>query len=165
MRCPKCGTLEDKVIDSREAKDGASIRRRRECLTCNHRFTTYEQVEHNELSVIKRNESRQPWDRAKLIESMQKACGKLSVGIEALEQAASNILAEIESEGYREVPSRIIGVKVMQNLEKISHIAYVRYASIYREFKDVGEFIDEIQSLGTRVPKDAKQPDLFGRRM
>lgn len=164
MRCPKCGTLEDKVIDSREAKDGSSVRRRRECTTCNHRFTTYEQVEHDAVSVIKRNESRQVWDRDKLIDSMKKACGKLSVSIETLERAADAILTEIETEGYREVPARIIGVKVMQHLEKISHIAYVRYASIYREFKDVGEFIDEIHSLGTRVPKDAKQPELFNKR-
>lgn len=164
MRCPKCGTIEDKVIDSRESKDGASVRRRRECLTCNHRYTTYEQVEHDDMLVIKRNESRQTWDRDKLIESMKKACGKRPIGIETLEQAADIILTEIEAEGYREVPARIIGVKAMQHLEKIDHIAYVRYASIYREFKDVGEFIDEIQSLGTRVPKDNKQPELFGKK-
>ena len=161
MRCPKCGTIQDKVIDSREAKDGVSVRRRRECLACNHRFTTYELVEHEELRVIKRNEARQNWDREKLIDSMKKSCGKRPVSIDTLEQAADAILTEIEIEGFREVPSRVIGVKVMQHLEKIDHIAYVRYASIYREFKDVGDFIDEIQSLGTRVPKDAKQPELF----
>ena len=161
MRCPKCGTLEDKVIDSREAKDGGSVRRRRECLTCNHRFTTYEQVEHEELRVVKRNESRQPFSREKLIESMKSACGKRPVSIETLEQAADTIITDVTALGYREVPSQILGVKAMQQLEAIDHIAYVRYASIYREFKDVGEFIDEIESLGSRVPKDAKQPDLF----
>lgn len=161
MRCPKCGGLEDKVIDSREAKDASSIRRRRECLTCAHRFTTYEQIEHDDLVVIKRNHARQQWDRAKLVESMKKACGKLDVGIETLEQAADSILAEIEASGAREIESKNIGVKVMQHLEVIDHIAYVRYASIYREFKDVGEFIDEISQLGNRMPRDMKQPELF----
>ena len=161
MRCPKCGGLEDKVIDSREAKDATSIRRRRECLTCSHRFTTYEQIEHDDLIVIKRNHARQPWDRAKLIESMKKACGKLDVAIDTLEQAADSILAEIEATGAREIESKKIGAKVMQHLEAISHIAYVRYASIYREFKDVGEFIQEISQLENRVPRDMKQPELF----
>lgn len=161
MRCPKCGAPEDKVIDSREAKDGSSVRRRRECLTCNHRFTTYEQVEHEELRVIKRNESRQTFSREKLIDSMKKACGKRPVGIELLDRAADTIITEIEAAGYREVPSRVLGVKIMQQLEAIDHISYVRYASIYREFQEVNEFIDEIKSLGTRVPRDVKQPELF----
>lgn len=161
MRCPKCGTLEDKVIDSREAKDGSSVRRRRECLSCSHRFTTYEQVEHEELRVIKRNESRQPFSRDKLIDSMKKACGKRPVGIELLEQAADSIITEIAAEGYREVPTKVLGVKVMQHLESIDHISYVRYASIYREFQELGEFISEINSLETRVPRDVKQPELF----
>lgn len=161
MRCPKCGTLEDKVIDSREAKDGSSVRRRRECLSCNHRFTTYEQVEHEELRVIKRNESRQPFSRAKLIDSMKKTCGKRPVGIELLEHAADAIITEISAAGYREVLSRVLGVKVMQHLEAIDHISYVRYASIYREFQELGEFISEINSLETRVPRDVKQPELF----
>ena len=91
MLCPKCGSLEDKVIDSREAKDGEAIRRRRECLTCGNRFTTYEQVEHEDLRVIKSNQSRQPWNREKLVESMKKACGKRPVGIETLEKAADLI--------------------------------------------------------------------------
>ncbi|HSJ04925.1 MAG: transcriptional regulator NrdR [Verrucomicrobium sp.] len=161
MRCPKCGTLEDKVIDSREAKDGSSVRRRRECQGCNHRFTTYEQVEHEELRVIKRNESRQPFSREKLIDSMKKACGKRPVGIELLEHATDAIITELTALGYREVPSRVLGVKVMQHLEAIDHISYVRYASIYREFQELGEFINEINSLETRVPRDVKQPDLF----
>ena len=161
MRCPKCGGLEDKVIDSREAKDATSIRRRRECVTCGHRFTTYEQIEHDELIVIKRNHARQPWDRAKLIESMKKACGKLDIGIDTLEQAADSILTEVEAAGAREIESKKIGAKVMQHLEAIDHIAYVRYASIYREFKDVGEFINEISQLENRVPHDVKQRELF----
>ncbi|RBP44350.1 transcriptional repressor NrdR [Roseimicrobium gellanilyticum] len=162
MRCPKCGTPEDKVIDSREAKDGASIRRRRECLTCGHRFTTYEQVEYEDLTVVKRDQKREPWSREKLIDSMKKACGKRPVSVDTLETAADAILTEVESAGQREVPSRTIGAKVMQYLEKIDHVAYVRYASIYREFQDVTDFISEVNSLGTRVPRDAaKQPELF----
>lgn len=162
MRCPKCGSTEDKVIDSREAKEGTSIRRRRECQTCWHRFTTYEMVEHDDLMVVKRNEVRQAWDRAKLVESMKKACGKRPVSMETLGVAADAILTEIEAQGHREVPTRIIGMKVMQHLEKIDHIAFVRYASIYREFKDVGEFIEQINSLQSSVPRDAaKQPELF----
>lgn len=161
MRCPQCGNLEDKVIDSREAKDGGSVRRRRECITCSHRFTTYEQVEHEELRVIKRNESRQPFSREKLINSLKIACGKRPISIDTLENAADAIIADINSQGFREIPTQMLGVKAMQQLERIDHIAFVRYASIYREFKDVGEFIEEIHSLGTRVPKDAKQPDLF----
>jgi transcriptional repressor NrdR len=162
MRCPKCGTPEDKVIDSREAKDGASIRRRRECLTCGHRFTTYEQVEYEDLTVVKRDLKREPWSREKLIESMKKACGKRPVSVDTLETAADAILTEVEAAGQREVPSRTIGAKVMQSLEKIDHVAYVRYASIYREFQDVTDFISEVNSLETRVPRDAaKQPELF----
>jgi transcriptional repressor NrdR len=162
MRCPKCGTPEDKVIDSREAKDGASIRRRRECLTCGHRFTTYEQVEYEDLTVVKRDLKREPWSREKLIESMKKACGKRPVSVDTLETAADAILTDVESAGQREVPSRTIGAKVMQSLEKIDHVAYVRYASIYREFQDVTDFISEVNSLETRVPRDAaKQPELF----
>jgi transcriptional repressor NrdR len=162
MRCPKCGTPEDKVIDSREAKDGASIRRRRECLTCSHRFTTYEQVEYEDLTVVKRDLKREPWSREKLIDSMKKACGKRPVSVDTLETAADAILTEVEAASQREVPSRTIGAKVMQYLEKIDHVAYVRYASIYREFQDVTDFISEVNSLGTRVPRDAaKQPELF----
>ena len=116
---------------------------------------------HDELIVIKRNHARQPWDRAKLIESMKKACGKLDIGIDTLEQAADSILTEVEAAGAREIESKKIGAKVMQHLEAIDHIAYVRYASIYREFKDVGEFINEISQLENRVPHDVKQRELF----
>ena len=161
MRCPKCSSPDDKVIDSREAKDGTSIRRRRECTSCAHRFTTYEHVEQEELRVIKSSGIRQPFNREKLLGGIKKSCEKRPVGIDALEGIVNNIVAEIESEGMREVSSQWLGVKVMQQLERIDHIAYVRYASVYREFQDVGEFIDEINSLGTRVPRDPKQQELF----
>ena len=161
MRCPKCGSTEDKVIDSREARDGSSIRRRRECTQCAHRFTTYEHVEQEELRVVKHNGIRQPFDREKLLSGMRKACEKRPVGMETLDQAADSIIAEMDAEGMREVPSRWLGARVMQRLEAIDHVAYVRFASIYREFQDVGEFIEEINSLGNRVPRVATQPEFF----
>ena len=161
MRCPKCGSTEDKVIDSREAKDGSSIRRRRECTQCAHRFTTYEHLEQEELRVVKHNGIRQNFDREKLKLSMKKACEKRPVSIESLDEAVDGIVAEIDAEGLREVPSKWLGAKVMQKLEAIDHVAYVRYASVYRQFEDVGEFIEEINSLGTRVPRVASQPEFF----
>jgi transcriptional repressor NrdR len=161
MRCPKCGSLEDKVIDSREAKDGISIRRRRECQGCNHRFTTYEYLEHEEVRVIKSTGIRQPFDREKLFSGIKKACEKRPIGIEVMEGIVNSIIAEFEAEALREVSSRWLGAKVMQHLERIDHVAYVRYASVYREFQDVGEFIEEINSLGTRVPRDPSQQELF----
>ena len=161
MRCPKCGSVEDKVVDSREAKDGTSIRRRRECQTCNHRFTTYEHLEHEEVRVIKSSGARQPFDREKLLAGIKKACEKRPVGIEVMEKVVSDIMSDIETEAQREVSSRWLGAKVMLHLERVDHVAYVRYASVYREFQDVGEFIEEINSLGARVPRDPSQQELF----
>lgn len=161
MRCPKCGSSEDKVVDSREARDGHAIRRRRECLKCQFRFTTYEIVEREELRVLKRNGVREPFDRNKLLGGMKKACEKRPVAIETLEQAADEIADELEQEGYREIPSSVIGAKIMRRLEEIDHVAYVRYASVYRQFEDVGEFISEIKSLGDRRPPDKAQQELF----
>lgn len=156
MRCPKCGSSQDKVIDSREAREGHAIRRRRECMRCNFRFTTYELVEREELRVVKRNGARQNFDREKLMSGLRKACEKRPVKMEQLEQLADDIANELEEEGYREIPSTVIGAKVMRKLEGIDHVAYVRYASVYRQFADVGEFIDEIQSLDRRR---SSQPD------
>lgn len=161
MRCPKCGSSEDRVVDSREARDGHAIRRRRECLRCNFRFTTYEIVEREELRVVKRNGAREPFDRAKLLGGLAKACEKRPVRMDTLEQAVDEIADELEQEGYREIPSSVIGAKVMRRLEAIDHVAYVRYASVYRQFEDVGEFIDEIKSLGDRRPRDVSQQELF----
>ncbi len=161
MRCPKCGSSEDKVVDSREARDGHAIRRRRECQRCEFRFTTYEIVEREELRVVKRNGVRVPFDRAKLLYGMTKACEKRPVSSDMLEQSADEIADELEQEGYREIPSSVIGAKVMRRLEAIDHVAYVRYASVYRQFEDVGEFIDEIKSLGDRQPPDKTQRELF----
>jgi transcriptional repressor NrdR len=161
MRCPKCHKDEDKVIDSRIAREGSAIRRRRECLACGHRFTTYETIEPADLVVIKRNGSREPLDREKLLRGLAKACEKRPVSREELENATDAIIAELEAEGSREIPSKLLGIKVMDQLHGIDQVAYVRYASVYRQFQDVGEFIDEINSMERRVPRSALHPELF----
>ena len=161
MRCPKCHKDEDKVIDSRIARDGSAIRRRRECLPCGHRFTTYETIEPVDLVVIKRNGSREPLDREKLLRGLAKACEKRPVGMEELENATDAIIAELESEGSREIPTKLLGIKVMDKLHGIDPVAYVRYASVYRQFQDVGEFIDEINSMERRIPRSVLHPELF----
>ena len=150
MRCTKCGNINDKVIDSRESKDGLSVRRRRECIDCGHRFTTYEHFEHSDMRVVKRDGIREPFSREKLLNGFIKACEKRPVSIEILEKAVDTIMAELESEGSREVLTQVLGARVMTKLERIDPVAYVRYASVYRQFQDVGEFIDEIESLGKR---------------
>lgn len=161
MRCPKCHTIDDKVIDSRASRDGAEIRRRRECLGCNKRFTTYEKVELTELMVIKRNGSREPFERDKVLRGLKKACEKRPVGHAELETAADEIAAGLEADETREVPTKLIGLKVMEELHAIDPVAYVRYASVYRQFQDVGEFLDEIYSMERRIPRTRQQPELF----
>lgn len=161
MRCLKCNSLEDKVIDSRSNKDGLSIRRRRECLECGHRFTTYEHVERNEFLVVKRDGIREPFRQDKLLSGMIKACEKRPVPVETLETAVEEIANELASENLKEIPSRMIGPKVMGKLKDIDQVAFVRYASVYRQFEDVGEFIDEIQSLEKHPVSERLQPDLF----
>ena len=150
MRCTKCGNINDKVIDSRESKDGLSVRRRRECIDCGNRFTTYEHFEHSDMRVVKRDGIREPFSREKLLNGFIKACEKRPVSIEILEKAVDTIMSELESEGSREVLTQVLGARVMTKLERIDPVAYVRYASVYRQFQDVGEFIDEIESLGKR---------------
>lgn len=161
MRCPKCGNQEDRVIDSRSSKDGASIRRRRECIECLHRFTTYEEIERELIRVIKRDGRSEPFDRRKLINGMMKACEKRPISIEAVEKAVDAIETELESEGVRETASSVVGAKVMEKLHALDQVAYVRYASVYRQFEDIGEFLDEIQNMGRRVKSSALQPELF----
>ena len=161
MHCIQCGEFDDKVIDSRMSKDGSSIRRRRECLGCGNRFTTYETLEHSDLRVIKRDGTREPFNRDKLLDGMLKASEKRPVSIEVVEQAVESIIAELHQENLKEISTRMIGPAVMNRLQGIDPVAFVRYASVYRRFQDVGEFIDEIQSL-ERVPKkDTEQEELF----
>ncbi|MCX7590127.1 MAG: transcriptional regulator NrdR [Kiritimatiellae bacterium] len=147
MRCPKCENLEDKVIDSRSVRNGAVIRRRRVCLGCGHRFTTYEEVVRAKLRVTKRDGRYEDLDRKKLINGVARACEKRPVSTEQIEQMVDSIIEELEAEYEREVPSQVIGQKVMDRLQKLDEVAYVRFASVYRRFKDVNQFVSEIQNL------------------
>lgn len=161
MYCSKCGGIEDKVIDSRLSKDGKAIRRRRECAACSHRFTTYEEIERNDLRVAKRDGRSEALSKQKLLGGMIKACEKRPVSLEKLEKAADEIILEIENEFHREIPSHVIGAKVMNRLHGLDEVAYVRYASVYRHFQDIGEFIEEIQQLERRPKPSKLQPELF----
>jgi transcriptional repressor NrdR len=147
MRCPKCGCLEDKVIDSRSSKEGATIRRRRECLQCAHRFTTYEEIEHGELMVVKRDGRREPFSREKLLNGITKACQKRPVSPEAIENLVGDIVADISSKFEREVPGAEIGERVIEGLRQIDDVAYVRYASVYRRFEEATQFVHEVKKL------------------
>jgi transcriptional repressor NrdR len=161
MRCPKCGSLEDKVIDSRLSKDGASIRRRRECLSCETRYTTYEEIELIEMRAIKRDGRHEAFDLHKLLTSIVKACEKRPVGMDQIEHAVEEILQAMEAEQKREIPTREIGAMVMEKLHTLDPIAYVRYASVYRQFQEIGDFIEEIQTYEKRSARTAAQPELF----
>jgi transcriptional repressor NrdR len=162
MRCPKCGSLQDKVIDSRLSRDGDSIRRRRECLACETRYTTYEEIERVELRAIKRDGRHEPFDRHKLLTSLVKACEKRPIGMEQIERAVEELLHELESQQKREIPTRVIGAMVMEKLHAIDPIAYVRYASVYRQFQEIGDFIEEIQTYQEKQSsRSSAQPELF----
>jgi transcriptional repressor NrdR len=162
MRCPKCGSLQDKVIDSRLSRDGDSIRRRRECLACETRYTTYEEIERVELRAVKRDGRHEPFDRHKLLTSLVKACEKRPIGMEQIERAVEELLHELESQQKREIPTRLIGAMVMEKLHAIDPIAYVRYASVYRQFQEIGDFIEEIQTYQEkRSSRSSAQPELF----
>lgn len=147
MKCPFCATLESKVVDSRPANDGTSIRRRRECLKCYNRFTTYETIEVLPMIVIKKNGNRQAFDRNKILSSMLKACEKRSVSLSLLEKAADDIEKELQNELGGEVTSKQIGELVMEKLKDLDEVAYVRFASVYRQFKDINTFMDELNKL------------------
>jgi len=161
MRCVQCGSLKDKVLDSRMSKDGTTIRRRRECLDCGYRYTTYEQIERTELRVVKRDGSREALNREKILRGLLKACEKRPVSMDRLDRAVEEILTGLHKDHLSEVPSAVIGAKVMDKLHQIDPVAYVRYVSVYRQFEDVGEFIREIQSLEKRAARDPMQRRLF----
>ena len=147
MKCPFCGNLESKVVDSRPSDEGASIRRRRECLECHKRFTTYETMESLPLVVIKKDGSRQTFDKDKLLGSMLKACEKRSVPMAKLEEIAGEIEQALQNDMEREVSSSVIGELVMEKLKDVDEVAYVRFASVYRQFKDIGTFMEELNKL------------------
>ena len=160
MRCPKCGSRDDKVVDSRQSRDSSSIRRRRECLRCGYRFTTYEELERSDLRVIKRDRTHEPFDRRKLAASIAKAFEKRSTSLVTLEQVVDEVEHELET-GGREVQSTAIGAKVLEKLRGIDEVAYLRYASVHRHFQDVDEFVDAIHALGRRVKPNVLQKELF----
>ena len=147
MRCPYCAYPESKVIDSRPTDEGERIRRRRECLTCEKRFTTYEVVETTPLMVIKRDGSREAFDRAKLLSGMLKSCEKRPVSLSTLETAVAEIEATLQNSLEREVPSTVIGEYAMDKLKNIDQVAYVRFASVYRQFKDINSFLSELKTI------------------
>ena len=147
MKCPFCGFLESKVIDSRPAEEGSTIRRRRECLACQKRFTTYEIIEHLPLVGVKRDGSRQTFDRVKLINGMVRACEKRPVSLAQLEKIADEIEQELQSALEREISTVDIGEMVMRRIKEVDEVAYVRFASVYRSFKDINTFMEELTKL------------------
>ena len=147
MKCPFCSHLEDKVIDSRLGKEGKSIRRRRECLSCKARFTTYEQVEEVFPMVVKKDGRREQFDRQKILMGVKKACEKRPISVEILEKLVDDVERIIQENSEREIPSSRIGELVVQKLHALDEIAYVRFASVYRQFKDINEFLKELTGL------------------
>jgi transcriptional repressor NrdR len=147
MRCPKCTSIEDKVIDSRISREGTTIRRRRECLECGHRYTTTEMIVREDLVVIKRDGRREPFDREKIVRAIRAACHKRPVDIEQINMAVEEIVDQLEAQFGTEIPSSAVGEASMQRLRVIDKVAYVRFASVYKEFRDVNEFMDELHRL------------------
>ena len=150
MRCPKCGSQDDKVVDSRSIRNGEVVRRRRVCLGCSHRFTTYEEVVKASLRIIKRDGRHEAFDRRKLIKGVEVACEKRPISSQQIEALVDGVIAELETEFEREVPSSAIGRKVMARLEKMDEVAYVRFASVYRRFRDASQFLNEVEGLISR---------------
>ncbi|MEK7850207.1 MAG: transcriptional regulator NrdR [Candidatus Omnitrophota bacterium] len=147
MKCPFCGHVDDKVIDSRASSEGSSVRRRRECLACGKRFTTYEVVEEMPLLVVKKDGRRQPFDRKKISNGVQKACEKRPISSQRIEELVTFVEREIYRKFEREVSSRDIGSLLMDKLALLDEVAYVRFASVYRQFKDVNQFMSELKGL------------------
>ena len=147
MKCPYCGYSESKVIDSRPTDEGERIRRRRECLNCAKRFTTYEVIETVPVGVVKKDKSREAFDRNKLLNGLLRACDKRLVPLETLERIVDEIETLLQNSLDREVPSTLIGTYAMDKLKKVDEVAYVRFASVYREFKDINTFMDELNKI------------------
>ena len=147
MRCPKCGCQEDKVIDSRASREGATIRRRRECESCAHRFTTYEELEHEGLMVLKRDGRREEFSREKLLAGIKKACQKRPISSKAMDDLVDHIVAAVTEKFESEVPGDFIGKMVMDGLREMDAVAYVRFASVYRRFQEATDFVQEVKKL------------------
>lgn len=157
MRCPFCRNMDDRVIDSRLSKDGDLIRRRRECAHCQRRFTTYERVEETLPLVIKKDGRRELFDRGKILTGLQKACEKRPISVTILEKLIERIEQRLQESGEREVLSREIGEQIMLELQNLDEVAYVRFASVYRSFKDVNEFMNEVKELLEKGQKEKKE--------
>lgn len=151
MLCPKCRSVDDKVIDSRASREGATIRRRRECLSCGHRFTTYEEIEHEGLMVLKRDGRREEFSREKLFSGLKKACQKRPISPQALEAILDKIVSDITNKYENEVPGSVIGERVMDELRELDDVAYVRFASVYRRFEEATDFVQEVKKLGGKT--------------
>lgn len=147
MKCPFCGNLEDKVIDSRTSKEGDAIRRRRECLKCSKRFTSYERVDDVIPMVVKKDGRRESFDRAKILHGLQKACEKRPISVDLLDGIVDSIEKKLTGMGVKEIPSTWIGEEVMSNLKETDKVAYVRFASVYRQFRDLNDLMDEVKNL------------------
>jgi transcriptional repressor NrdR len=147
MRCPKCGNQDDKVIDSRASREGSTIRRRRQCLQCEHRFTTYEEIEHEGLMVVKRDGRREEFSKDKLLAGLKKACQKRPISPKVIEDLVEKIVDEVSDKYEREVPGMAIGERIMEALREIDKVAYVRFASVYRRFEEATEFVREVNKL------------------
>ena len=144
MKCPKCGVDEDRVLDSRSARDGAAIRRRRECAKCGHRFTTYEEIDRDEVLVVKKDGRRETFDRSKVDKAIRQACGKRPVSDEQIRTMTDHVVANLEGD---EVPAAKVAELVMNELHKVDEVAYIRFASVYRQFKDVAQFLSAITEI------------------
>ena len=147
MKCPYCGHLDNKVIDSRLNKDASITRRRRACLSCDQRFTTYERLEVMVPMLVKTDGRREAWDRHKLVIGLQKACEKRPVSRDDIDEYVDTIEHKLQDYGAKEIPSKVVGEWVMEGLQQLDEVAYVRFASVYRQFKDVNEFMDELKSI------------------
>ena len=147
MKCPYCGEIENKVIDSRLSKDASVIRRRRECIVCDRRFTTYEHIEEIPIMIIKKDGRREVFSREKVRAGLKKACEKRDISVNVIEEAIDNLERDLRETGEKEIPASVVGEKIMTMLHGLDDVAYVRFASVYREFKDVNDFVSELKTL------------------
>ena len=147
MKCPFCSEIDNKVIDSRLSKDGNAIRRRRECIVCSRRFTTYEHIEEIPITIVKKDGRREVFNREKVYSGLKKACEKRDISINTIEEFIDELERDLKETGEKEIPAHIIGEKIMEKLHALDDVAYVRFASVYREFKDVNDFVSELKSL------------------
>lgn len=157
MKCPYCGKLNTRVVDSRPGKIEFEVRRRRECQGCNQRFTTYERVEQVPVMIVKKDSRREEFDREKILRGIQKACEKRAISVDQIEDVVDAIEKDLRESNEREVSSKTVGEKIITSLKEIDDVAYVRFASVYREFKDVADFLEELKGL---LPRECQSPEL-----